>query len=100
MFRIRRRFRDAIGRCSWLNVDCGRSLVLVDWAAPAFAMEIRVRLGGMSNAPWGVEELLAVGRLMEARPEGLRKVAAGGLGGRERGGGGGGLRSNVWQGAV
>src|SRR5258708_35903157 len=47
-------------------------------------MEIRMRLGGMRNAPWDVKELLGLGRLMEARPEVLRDVAAGWLRVRDR----------------
>ena len=48
-----------------------------DGAAPVICEEMRVRLGGMSNAPRDVEELLGLGRLMEARPEMLRAAAAG-----------------------
>src|SRR5205809_367700 len=60
-------------------------------------MEIRVRLGGMSNTPWDVEELLAVGRLMEARPEALRQVAEGLLRVRDREGVERPLRANAVQ---
>jgi hypothetical protein len=38
-------------------------------------MEMHVRLGGISDAPRDIEELLDLGRLMEARPETLRCAA-------------------------
>jgi hypothetical protein len=64
---------------------------------PSVAMEIRVRLGGMRNAPWDVKELLGLGRLMEARPEVLRQVAAGWLRVRDREGIERPLRANAVQ---
>jgi hypothetical protein len=64
-------------------------------------MEMRVRSGGMSkvfwNGPWDVEELLALGRLMEARPETLRAAAAGLLRVRDREGMERPLRANAVQ---
>src|SRR6266436_101061 len=58
---------------------------------------MRVRLGGKRDAPWDVEDLLAVGRLMERRPEALRDVAAGWLRVRDREGVERPLRANAVQ---
>src|SRR6266852_5472868 len=56
-----------------------------------------VRLGGMSDAPWDVEELVALGRLIEARPETLTKVAESLLRVRDREGVEKPLRANAVQ---
>src|SRR5258708_39633742 len=60
-------------------------------------MEMRVRLGGMRDAPRDLEELLDLGRLMEARPETSRCAAEDLLRVRDRGGAERPLRANAVQ---
>jgi hypothetical protein len=56
-----------------------------------------MEMGGMSDDPWDLEDLLALGRLMEARPEALRNVAGGLLRVRDREGVERPLRANAVQ---
>src|SRR5258708_21143920 len=60
-------------------------------------MEMRVRLGGMRDAPRDLEELLDLGRLMEARPETSRCAAEDLLRVWDRGGAERPLRANAVQ---
>jgi hypothetical protein len=56
---------------------------LSGWGGPHLLFD-RMRLGGMDEHRWDVGELLALGRLMEARPAQLMKVAEGLLKVRDR----------------
>jgi Terminase RNaseH-like domain len=60
-------------------------------------MQFQGEVGGMSEAQWDVEELLALGRWMNARPSALVKVAEGWLRVRDRAGLERPLRANAVQ---
>src|SRR5258708_16273549 len=95
MFRMRRRSRDVIGRCNWQGAGGASSR----WDGPCLQLrgarldEVRV----MGEAPWDVEELLKLGRLMEAQPAALMKVAKNWLRIRDREGMERPLRANAVQ---
>src|ERR1700678_873727 len=78
MFRIRRRFRVVIGRSS--RVSMARPCCCGNEAVPAPGV---VRLV-MGKARWDVDELLALGELMEQEPADLMRVAEGLLKVRDR----------------
>src|ERR1700733_13082992 len=91
MFRVRRLFLDVIGRCSCCRMAQPRC------EGEAALCSFQSEVDGMSEAQSDVEELLALGRWMEARPSALVKVAEGWLKVRDRAGLERPLRANAVQ---